>query len=83
MSDDMSLAQQIMEIPSSDDGEPAPEGSVPVAGVYVLNYIGPDGELYRKWHTEGEPSTDEIFGMFEMTKMRMCAGIYGWDAPDA
>jgi hypothetical protein len=77
---DMPISEQILKTPY--EGESAPDGSIPVACVLVLNYMDPDGEVYRKWHTEGEPTTEEIIGMLEMAKLRICADTYGWDAPD-
>lgn len=76
-SEHMPFSRQVMAIEGG--GDPVPEGAIPTQCVVVVSYMDSNGTIYRKWHTEGEPTLDEIFGMFEMVKMRMCADTYGWE----
>jgi hypothetical protein len=67
-----------MILPAGNE-EAAPPNSIPMYGVYILNYLDSDGDVCWKWHLEGEPDLNTIMGMVEMFKMRIMANTYDWD----
>jgi hypothetical protein len=66
-------------LPSGEDTEIAPDGSIPMYGVYIVSYLDTDGDTCWKWHLEGSPDLNTIMGMVEMFKMRVVASTYDWD----